>query len=108
MLAAKTPLAEVLTVVGQQPVAVLAYPGARALDHLWTLEARKRMRIDPHRSAACESNKRDLFDWSPVQPNCESCVVHDVAVAHVDSVMQIASAGCNEVRAQRRFLTLQR
>jgi hypothetical protein len=38
MLAVQTPLAEVLTVVRQQPVAVLAYPGASALDHLSTLE----------------------------------------------------------------------
>jgi hypothetical protein len=30
----------VLTVVRQQPVAVLTYPGAGSLDHLWTLEVR--------------------------------------------------------------------
>jgi hypothetical protein len=32
VLAAQTPLAEVLAVVRQQPIAVLAYPGERALD----------------------------------------------------------------------------
>jgi hypothetical protein len=66
------------------------------------------MSFDPHRSATGESSQRDLFDWPSVQPSRESRVVHDLAVTHVNSVMQIPSAGCDEVRAQGRLLTLQR
>jgi hypothetical protein len=50
----------------------------------------------------------DLFNRPPMQANCESRVVHDLALADVDSVMQIASAGGNEVSAQRGLLVLQR
>jgi hypothetical protein len=106
MLAAQTPLAEVLTVVRQQPVAVLAYPGAGPPDHLLTFEAGGDMRFDPYRAAAGESSQRNFFDGSPAQPICKPGVMHDLAIAHVDSVMQISSAGCNEVRTQRRLLKL--
>src|SRR5882757_40477 len=64
------------------------------------------MRFDPHRAAAGESSQRDFFDRPPVQPTCKSRVMHDLAIANVDSVMQITAAGCNEVRAQRRLLAL--
>jgi hypothetical protein len=100
MLATQTPLAEVLAVIGKQPITILTYPGARALDYLLAFEARRRMRFDPHRPAARESSQRDFFDWPPMQATCESCVVHHVAVAHIDSVVQIASARCNKVSPQ--------
>jgi hypothetical protein len=106
MLAAQTPLAEVLTVVRPQPVAVLTYPGASPPDHLLTLEVGRNMRFDPYRAAAGESSQRNFFDGAPAQPICESRVVHDLAIANVDSVMQISPARCNEVRAQRRLLKL--
>jgi hypothetical protein len=106
MLAAQTPLAEVLTVVRQHPVAVLAYPGASSLDHLLTLEVGRDMRFDPYRAAAGESSQRNFFDGSPAQPICKSRVMHDLAIAHIDSVVQISSTGCNEVRTQRWLLKL--
>src|SRR5882757_10293474 len=108
MLAAHTPLAEVLTVVRQKPISVLAYPGTRPADHLSGVEVRRRVRFDPHRVAAGESRHRDLFDWPPVQATRKSRVMHDPAITHVDPVMQIAAAGCNEVRAQRWLLALRR
>ena len=40
-----------------------------------------------------------------MQAACESRVVHDLTVADVDSVMQIASAGCNQVGAQGRLVS---
>ena len=36
----------------------------------------------------------------------EPGVVNDLATADVDSVMQIGTARCDEVRAQRRFLVI--
>ncbi len=34
--------------------------------------------------------------------------MHDPAITHIDSVMQIAAAACNEVRAQGGLLRLRR
>ena len=106
MLAVQTPLAEVLTVVRQHPVEVLPYARARPLDHLSPLEFRMRVRFDPYRAAAGKSSQGDFLDRPPLKPTCESRVVHDFTAAHVDSVMHKTTAGCNEVGAQRRLLTL--
>src|SRR5260370_16663340 len=51
-LTPQTPLAEVLTVVGQQSVGVFAQSGARSADHLPTIEVRCRIGSDPATGAA--------------------------------------------------------
>jgi hypothetical protein len=108
MLATQAPLAEVLTVVGQQPITILPYPGARPFDHLSGVKVRGRVKFDPDRLAACESIHGDFFDRSPVQATCKPGVMNDPAITHIDSVMQIAAAAGNEVRAQRRLVILRR
>jgi hypothetical protein len=60
MFTVQTPFAEVLTVVRQQPVAVLAHPGARPMDHFLTREGRWRIGSDPDRAAATD---RDFHMW---------------------------------------------
>jgi len=87
MFTVQTPFAEVLTVVRQQPVTVLADPGARPMDHLSTREGRWRVGSDPDSAAAGEASERSLFHRPSVQALCESRVVHDVAAANVDSVV---------------------
>jgi hypothetical protein len=108
MLATQAPLAEVLTVVRQQPIAILPYPGACPFDHLLGVKIGGGVKFDPHRLAAGESIQRHFFDRSPVQATCETGVMNDPAITHIDSVMQIAAPAGNEVRAQRRLVILRR
>jgi hypothetical protein len=52
-----------------------------------------------------EMRERNLFDRTPVEPMCEGAVVDDPAAADVDTVVGKTQPGCQELRAQRRFLT---
>ena len=88
----QTPFAEVLTVVGQQSVGVFAQSGARSADHLPTIEVRCRIGSDPARVAARETSERNLFHRPSVEAMCESRVMHDLAIADVDSVMLVTTA----------------
>ncbi len=97
MFTVQTPFAEVLTVIRQQPVTVLADPGARPMDHLSTREGGWRVGSEPDSAAAGETSERSLFHRPSVQALCESRVVHDLAAANVDSVVQIAVALCDNV-----------
>jgi len=94
MLTVQTPFAEVLTVVRQQPVSVLAHPGARPTDHFSTRESRWRIGSDPDRATAGETIESCFFHRASAQAVCESRVVHDLAAANVDSVMQISATRC--------------
>jgi hypothetical protein len=47
--------------------------------------------------AAAETSERNLFDGRPSQALRESAVMHDVAVADVDAVMQISAARRNHM-----------
>lgn len=108
MLAMQTPFTKMLTVVGQEAVTVFAHAGARPTDYLLRIEASRRVGSDPNRAAAGESSKRDLFHRPSVQATHEPGVVHDVAAADIDSVMQKATAERDEMRAQGRgFLPCQ-
>jgi hypothetical protein len=89
--AAQTPLAEVLAIVGKQPVAVLAYPGARSAYGLSRVEARSRIGSDRDRATAGEISERYLFHRSSAKPVAESRVMHDFAIADIDSVVQITT-----------------
>src|SRR5437773_1585081 len=97
MRTVQTPFAEVLTVVRQQPVSVLAHPGARPLDHFSTRESRWRIGSDPDRATAGETIESCFFHRASAQAVCESRVVHDPAAANVDSVMQISATRCDNV-----------
>ena len=96
-LTAQTPFAKVLTVVRQQPIAVLAYAGERAAYHLAAIEIRRRTGSDPNALAAGETSERYFFHRSSAQTICQSRVVHNLAAADVDSVVQIAAARCDKV-----------
>jgi hypothetical protein len=89
---AQTPFAEVLAVVRQQPIRVFAYTGACSEDHLCGIELRWHIASAPDWIAAGEASERRFFHRSSTQAACESCVMHDVAVAYVDPVMQITAA----------------
>ena len=104
MFTVQTPFAEVLTVVRQQPVAVLAHPGARPTDHFSTRVDRWPIRSDPNRTAASETIESCFFHRPSIKAVCKARIVHDLATANVDSVMQISATRCDNVRAQQSFL----
>jgi hypothetical protein len=51
-------------------------------------------------------SERKCFHRPSAQTLCESRVINDLATADVDAVMEIATAGHNKVRTQRRFLAV--
>ena len=103
MLASQAPLAEVLTVVGQQPIAVLAYPGAGPSDHLPLVIFRWYAGHNSHGSSCRKARERNLFHRSSAQPFRESRVVHHLASADVDSVVCVAATLSDNVSTQLRF-----
>jgi len=104
MFTVQTPFAEVLTVVRQQPVAVLAHPGACTMDHFSTREDRCRIGSDPDRAAASETIESCFLHRPSVEAVHKSRIVHDLAAANIDSMMQISATRCDNVRAQQKFL----
>jgi len=102
--AAQTPFAEVLTIIGQQPIAVLPHTGSRPADDLSNVEIGWRLRSHPDALAAREMSERNFFHRSSAQTGHEPRVVNDLASTDVDAVMQIATPRCDKVRTQRGFL----
>ena len=96
MLAAQTPLAEVLAVVAEEPIAVLADPGPRSPDHFLAAEA-SGAGSDPEAMSMSEVRERNFFHRSPVKPMYEGAVMDDPATADVNTVVGKAETGCNEV-----------
>jgi hypothetical protein len=102
--AEQTPFAEVLTVIGQQPIAVFPHTGSCSADDLSNVEIGWRLRSHPDALSAREMSERNFFHRSSAQAVCEARVVNDLASTDVDAVMQIAAPRCDKVRAQRGFL----
>ena len=102
----QAPFAEVLAVIGQQPIEVFPHTGSCSADDLSNVEIGWRVRSHPDALSAREMSERNFFHRSPVQTVRESRVVNDLASTDVDAVMQIAAPGCDKVRAQRGFLVV--
>ena len=96
-LIAHAPFAEVLAVVGQQPVAVLAQPGECPAYHLSAVEIPRRSGAGPDRLATGETSERNFFHRPSAQAVPESRVMYDLAVADVDSMVKVAPALGDEV-----------
>lgn len=96
--AVQRPLAELLAVVAEQTIAVLASTRAGAPNHFRGIEAG--ILVEPHAYAVSmsEACERNLFHRSPTEVMCEGTVVHDLSPADVDAVMGKARTRCNEVR----------
>jgi hypothetical protein len=68
MLSAKAPFTEVLTVIRQEVIAILAYTGTRPANYFIGLEARCLLLVpDPERASAGELRQTDLFDGASMQ-----------------------------------------
>jgi hypothetical protein len=102
--AAQTPFAEMLTVIGQQPIAVFPHTGSCSADDLSNVEIGWRVRFHPDALSVREMSERNFFHRPPAQTVREPRVVNDFASTDVDAVMQIAAPGCDKVRTQRGFL----
>jgi hypothetical protein len=102
--AAQTPFAEVLTVIGQQPIALFPHTGSCSADDLSNVEVGWRLRSHPDALSAREISERNFFHRSSAQTVREPRVVNDLASTDVDAVMQIAAPRCDKVRTQRGFL----
>jgi len=68
LLTAKAPFAEVLAVVAEQSVAIFAEAGARPVNHLGGIEARRAAASNPNSAFLRETCKRYLFHRAPAKP----------------------------------------
>jgi len=102
--AAQTPFAEVLTVIGQQPIAGFPNTGSRSEDDLSNVEIELGVRSHPDALSVREMSERNFFHRSSAQTVGEPRVVNDRASADVDAMMHVAAPGCDEVRTQRGLL----
>jgi hypothetical protein len=100
----QTPFAEVLTVIGQQPIVVLPDTRSCSADDLSNVEIGGRCRSHPYALSVREMRERNFFHRSSAQAVREPRVVNDLASTDVDAVMQIAAPRCDKVRTQRGFL----
>jgi hypothetical protein len=87
----------VLTVIGQQPIAVFPHTGSCSADDLSNVEIGWRVRSHPDALSVREMSERNFFHRSSAQTMRETRVVNDRAITDVDSVMQISAAGCDKV-----------
>jgi hypothetical protein len=104
LLILHAPLAEMLAVVGEKPVAVFPNAGAGPTRHFRTSEASRSVDSNPDRSAEREASERNLFHRAAAPSNHSGSVVDDVAASDIDAVVGEAVAWRNQVRAQGWFL----
>ena len=93
-----------LTVIGQQSIAVFPHTGSCSADDLSSVEIGWSVRFHPDALPAREMSERNFFHRSSAQTVREPRVMNDLASTDVDAVMQIAEPVCDKVRAQRGFL----
>ena len=105
LLPVQAPFAEVLTVVTEETIRVLADAAARAPNHFLSLGRRAGQRLDRDMMALSEVLERDLLDRATGQTVSDRPVVHDPAVTRIDPVMREAEARRDEMRADREILT---
>ncbi len=103
MCTVQAPLAEVLTIVTEQSVAIFPDARARSVDNLHGIEVRWRTLVEPDGPAARETLQRSLLHASSAQPVREPGIVHHVSGADIDAVVQIATPPGDDVSAWRRL-----
>ena len=96
MFAAQAPPAEVLAVVAEETITILADPGSRSPNHFLAVEVNG-ARSNPESVSMSETRERNLFHRSPVKPMYEGAVMDDPAAADVNTVVGKAKTRCNEV-----------
>jgi hypothetical protein len=100
--AVHAPFAEVLAVVGQDPVGVLADSRSRPRDHGVSIESSVIVRTNPDRASARKLLEGHFLDRSGAPAAGEAPIVHHIAVADVDAVMHVASARRDDMRCEAK------
>ena len=103
VFAVDTPLAQMLAIVAQEPIAILSKSGARAPHDFCALQAMGLSSSDPYRMSISETSERSLFHRSPVPVFGKGGVVHYGAAPHVDTMVCVGETRRHEVRTQRRL-----
>ena len=89
MLASHTPLAEMLTVVLEHVITILAESGTSPSNHFRSVSPPKLSGTNPDRAAQGKLRQRHFFYRTSVQAARESAIVHDATPTNVDTVMGI-------------------
>ena len=84
------PLAEVLTVVTEEAIALLSEPRPGAPHDLFTLLVIGTRGSHPYRAPLSKARERYFFDWTPAPVKYKAAIVHNNTAAHIDTVMCIA------------------
>jgi hypothetical protein len=105
--AVQAPLAEVLAVVAQQLIPILTDTPTRTPNHL--LRGKNRMGRAPHpdRPVQRELVQAHLLHGSRREAVGKAGVVNDPPTTHVDPVMRIVTAACDDLGTELRLLILE-
>jgi hypothetical protein len=103
ILSTQRPYTEMLAVVRQDAIALLAQSRARPLHHFATIEELQLM-SNPDFVAMREILERNVFHRSTPQSAGKTGVVNDAAVANVNPVVTIEPARGDEMRTEWRLL----
>jgi hypothetical protein len=87
VLAAYTPLSEVLAVVGEESVAVFPQSRDCAPNNLITLQPKRAGGSDPNRLPVSETRERNRFHRASAPAICKGAIVDDHTGTDVDSVV---------------------
>jgi hypothetical protein len=55
------------------------------------------MGSDPDTAALCERSEKNLFQWSSVEAARESGIMHHLATADVNSIVQMTATRCDNM-----------
>lgn len=103
LLTSQTPFTEVLAIVGQEAVALLSQARLGAVDDFLRRKFRRYPAPHGYRSSSAKVSQRNLLHRSPGEEAGNCPTVYDFSVAHVDAMMDIADARCDQMRAKRRL-----
>jgi len=95
---AQTPLAEVLAIVGQQSITVLADARTRPANDFFSVKVSGGATPHPQGSSCGEKRERDFFYRAAAQASGETTVMHDSPLTDVDAMVKIAAAPRNHMR----------
>lgn len=95
---AQAPLAEVLAVVPNDVISILAKPTARTTNHIFPVEARIRVCAYGDGPATSKFRQRHLFYRSAVETSDDPRVMDDPTLTDIEAVMDVAAARRDEMR----------
>jgi hypothetical protein len=102
--AVETPIAEVLAVIGQQAIIILAEARAGTSDDFFGRKYTFRVMDDSHLAPGGESRQGDILNRTAL-PECgEARVVHDSPAADIHAMMGISSARSRQMGTERQLL----